>query len=107
MNKVTVLTLGIVLSATPLVFAQEAVGQAPAAQTFADAQAPIEVGNKICPVSGEKLLAPGEKGDMGETVKYAYNGKIYNFCCGMCVRDFKKHPEKYSKIAEDEAAENK
>ncbi len=96
MNKVTVLMLGIVLSATPLVFAQEAVGQAP-----------VEVGNKICPVSGEKILAPGEKGDMGETVKYEYNGKIYNFCCGMCVRDFKKHPEKYSKIAEDEAAENK
>lgn len=63
----------------------------------------VEVGNKICPVSGDKILAPGEKGAMGETVKYEYNGKIYNLCCEMCVKDFKKDPEKYSKIAEEEA----
>ncbi len=62
----------------------------------------VEVGNKICPVSGDKILASGEKGSMGETVKYEYNGKIYNLCCEMCVRDFKKNPEKYSKIAEEE-----
>ena len=62
----------------------------------------IEVGNKICPVSGDKILASGEKGAMGETVKYEYNGKIYNLCCEMCVKDFKKNPEKYSKIAEEE-----
>lgn len=62
----------------------------------------VEVGNKICPVSGDKILATGEKGAMGETVKYEYNGKIYNLCCEMCVNDFKKDPEKYSKIAEEE-----
>lgn len=46
------------------------------------------VGNKICPVSGEKI---------GEKVKetYEYKGKIYNFCCPMCVEGFKKDPEKY------------
>ncbi|MBP9855291.1 MAG: TRASH domain-containing protein [Candidatus Omnitrophica bacterium] len=67
----------------------------------------IEVGNKICPVSGEKIPAEGEKGEMGEAVKYEYNGKIYNLCCPMCVKDFKKNPEKYSKIAEDEVAKEK
>ena len=67
----------------------------------------VEVGNKICPVSGDKISAPGEKGAMGEAVKYEYNGKIYNLCCKMCVKDFKKYPEKYSKIAEDEVAKEK
>lgn len=62
----------------------------------------VEVGNKICPVSGNKIPAPGEKGEMGEAVQYEYNGKIYNLCCEMCIKDFKKDPEKYSKIAEEE-----
>jgi YHS domain-containing protein len=61
----------------------------------------VEVGNKICPVSGEKV------GQMGEIVKYEYNGKIYNLCCEMCLKDFKKDPEKYSKIAEEEMAKEK
>ena len=67
----------------------------------------IEVGNKFCPVSGEKIPPPDEKGEMGEAVKYEYNGKIYNLCCPMCIKDFKKNPEKYSKIAEDEVAKEK
>ncbi len=67
----------------------------------------IEVGNKICPVSGNKIPAPGEKGEMGEAVKYEYNGKIYNLCCPMCIKDFKKDPEKFSKIAEDEVKTHK
>ena len=64
----------------------------------------VEVDNKICPVSGDKIPAPGEKGNMGEAIKYEYNEKIYNLCCKMCVKDFKKNPQKYSKIAEDEVA---
>lgn len=56
----------------------------------------VEVGNTICPVSGEKV------GEMGDIVKVEYNGKIYNLCCSMCAKDFKKDPEKYSKIAEKE-----
>ena len=72
-----------------------------ATQTTPAASA-VEVGNKICPVSGEKIPEPGAKGDMGEAVKYEYNGKIYNLCCKMCIKDFKKDPEKYSKKAEDQ-----
>ena len=68
----------------------------------------VEVGNKFCPVTGDKMPAPGEKGAMGdEPIKYEYNEKIYNLCCKMCMKDFKKDPEKYSKIAEDEVAEEK
>lgn len=66
----------------------------------------IEVGNKICPVSGEKILAPGEKGSMGESVKYEYNGKVFNLCCPMCIKDFKNNPEKYSAIAEKKKERN-
>ncbi len=63
----------------------------------------VEVGNKLCPVSGDKVPAPGEKGEMGDNpVKVEYKGKIYNLCCPMCVKDFKKSPEKYSAIAEKE-----
>ena len=60
-----------------------------------------EVGNKICPVSGEKV------GEMGDIVQIEYNGKIYNLCCAMCKKDFLENPEKYSKIAEEEVMQNK
>jgi YHS domain-containing protein len=67
----------------------------------------VEVGNKICPVSGDKVPAPGEKGQMGSPVKIMYKGRIYNLCCPMCVKDFKKNPEKYSAIADKEVSGNK
>lgn len=54
---------------------------------------PIEIGNKICPVSGEEIKE-------GEAYKFEYEGKIYNFCCSMCVKDFKKDPQKYIDILE-------
>ncbi|MCQ9205877.1 MAG: TRASH domain-containing protein [Omnitrophica bacterium] len=50
----------------------------------------IEFGNKICPVSNERLIA-------GEVIKYEYRGVVYNVCCKMCLKDFKKNPEKYIK----------
>ena len=49
-----------------------------------------DVGNKICPVSGEKI-------DEKLKATYEYQGKIYNFCCSSCIEDFKKDPEKYIK----------
>ena len=64
-----------------------------------DAATPVkkaeDAGNKICPVSGEKI---GEK--MKAT--YAYEGKTYNFCCAMCIDNFKKDPQKYIKKVEEE-----
>lgn len=62
----------------------------------------IEVGNKICPVSGEKV-----GGDMGATVQYEYKGKVYNFCCAGCVATFKGDPEKYVKIVEEQMGQHK
>ena len=68
----------------------------------------VEVGNKTCPVSGDKIPAPGEKGTMGDNpVKIEYKGKIYNLCCPMCVKDFKKNPKKYSAIADKEVNNSK
>jgi YHS domain-containing protein len=46
------------------------------------------VGNKICPVTGEKISKKTE-------VKYEYKGKIYSFCCQSCIPEFKKNPQKY------------
>jgi len=50
----------------------------------------INVGNKICPVSGEKI-------DEANKATDKYEGKIYNFCCKACLKDFKKDPQKYIK----------
>jgi YHS domain-containing protein len=63
----------------------------------------VEVGNKVCPVSGEKI----DSASGMESATVEHNGKIYNLCCTMCAGDFKKDPEKFSKIAEDEVAKDK
>jgi hypothetical protein len=39
-----------------------------------------------CPVSGEAL------GSMGDPVDYVHNNRLIRFCCGSCVRAFKKDP---------------
>lgn len=88
MKKVTALTLGVLLLTAGVSFSKEML---PAAQVQL-----VEVGNKLCPVSGEKV------GEMGPAIKYEYNGKIYNLCCPSCKKDFKKDPKKFSRIAEDE-----
>jgi YHS domain-containing protein len=54
-----------------------------------------DVGNKICPVTGEKI-------DEKSKATYEYQGKIYNFCCPMCIDQFKKDPQKYIKKIEEE-----
>ncbi|NQT75280.1 MAG: YHS domain-containing protein [Candidatus Omnitrophica bacterium] len=56
---------------------------------------PIDVGNKICPVSGEEIGGSM----MGAT--YEYEGKIYNFCCAGCIDEFNKDPQKYIEKIEE------
>lgn len=56
---------------------------------------PMNVGNKICPVSGEKI-------DEKMKATYEYEGKVYNFCCASCVEEFKKDPDKYIKKVDEE-----
>lgn len=71
--------------------------KAAAAQNKSEA---INVGNKICPVTGDKI---NEK----TKATYEYKGKIYNFCCPACVGTFKKDPAKYIKKIEEEKAQEK
>lgn len=54
----------------------------------------VDVDNKVCPVSGEKI-------DEKMKATYEYDGKIYNFCCLMCIDEFKKDPQKYIKKVEE------
>lgn len=48
----------------------------------------VNVGNRICPVTGEKISQ-----DSMATIEY--QGKIYNLCCSACIEEFMKAPEKY------------
>lgn len=51
----------------------------------------VDANNEICPVSDEPISGK----------HFAlYNGKRYGFCCDMCIRKFKKKPEKYIKVLE-------
>ncbi|MEW6102019.1 MAG: YHS domain-containing protein [Candidatus Omnitrophota bacterium] len=67
----------------------------PEAVTEATPIVAVDVGNKICPVSGDKI-------DEAIKATYEYEGKIYNFCCPMCIEEFKKDPDKYIKKVEEE-----
>ena len=89
MKKLVVTLIVAAALTTTLTYAE-----APATSSTTPSVKPVvEVGNKICPVSGEKVPGPGEKGAMGEAVKYEYNAKLYNLCCNMCIKDFKKDPD--------------
>lgn len=48
----------------------------------------VEVGNRICPVSGKEIKEE-------EKYQVEYEGKIYNLCCKACAKDFKKDPQEY------------
>ncbi|MDD4954539.1 MAG: YHS domain-containing protein [Candidatus Omnitrophica bacterium] len=55
----------------------------------------VNAGNKVCPVTGEKI-------DEKTKVTYQYQGRIYNFCCAACIPEFQKDPGKYIKKVEEE-----
>ena len=96
MNRVVSLTLGVFLLGSGLVFAQ----QSTAPESMQSSVQPVDAGNKFCPVSGRPI------GVMGPGVTVQYNGKIYHLCCGGCISTFNDNPEKYSKIAEAQSAQN-
>lgn len=83
-----VVAVGILISGAAYA-AEKAAGQA------AEKQAIVDVGNKTCPVTGD----PVDGKDF-----YVYKGKRYGLCCPMCTATFASDPEKYSAIAEKEAA---
>jgi YHS domain-containing protein len=59
------------------------------AQEAGDASV-VNLHNSFCPVTMQKL-------DEKTKVTYEYKGKIYGFCCKLCVEEFKKDPDKYIK----------
>lgn len=67
-------------------------------EAYAEEEKVMEVGNKIYPISGETI---------NEETKttYEHEGKIYNFCCPMCIDKFRGNPEKY--IADIEKQQKK
>ena len=50
-------------------------------------------GNKMCPISGDKV---------GGKHFAEYKGKKYGLCCPMCAKKFNKNPEKYLKEMSEE-----
>lgn len=79
------------------VFAAALIGYAYAQEP--QAEKATEVGNAVCPVSGEKV-------DSMQKVQYEHEGKIYNFCCPACIDEFDKEPHKYiAKLSEGEKEE--
>lgn len=94
MKKVIVGITAVLILSASAVWSQEA--NVPGSSQMSYAQT-IDIGNKTCPVSGNRI------GAMGPGVQYEYNGKIYHLCCGGCISRFQGDPEKYSKIAEENA----
>jgi len=95
MKKVYIIVavLFIVLLATDKITYAEEVQAVKNVNT--EVKKPVDVGNKICPVTGEKI-------DESTKATYEYDGKIYNFCCQMCVDKFKSDPQKYIKKIENQ-----
>lgn len=54
---------------------------------------PLEVKNKLCPVTLEKITS-------GDKFTYTYEGKTYRFSSREAIEEFKKGPEKYLEIWE-------
>lgn len=76
-------------------------GKTTAASTSAAVKSgTVNAGNKICPVTGEAV-------DPKNPVTYEYKGKVYNFCCKMCIEAFKKDPAEYIAIVEKEKSGEK
>jgi len=95
---ILLISLGIMMLAVQVAQAQVSeADQEQTAATQADSGKAVNVGNKVCPVLGEKI-------DENSKATYEYKRKIYNLCCSGCVETFKSDPEKYAKIAEDEVS---
>jgi YHS domain-containing protein len=88
---IMILIISIVVF-SQMVRAQDASSDVNATAEITTAQ---DVGNQICPVSGETI-------DAATKATYEYDGKIYNFCCPMCIDEFKADPDKYiAKVNEE------
>ena len=96
MNKLFALSLVVIALLLPICVNAQEAQPTPSAEVAVESQ-PVEVGNKLCPVSGEAVGTAGM-----EPQKVTYKGKVYNLCCAMCAMDFNKDPEKYIQIINEE-----
>lgn len=92
--KIMLIAVAVILGASGMSFAMSCdmdsrndSGQAYAQDAEKESKA-IDIGNKVCPVGGEGI-------EESKKATYEYKGKIYNFCCPMCIPEFKKNPGKY------------
>ncbi len=95
---ITLSVVVFILGITKLSFAQAHTEHEPGITETGKAtvsEEAVNVGNKICPVMGTKI-------DEKNKLTYEHEGKIYNFCCLMCVEEFKKDPRKYIKKVDEE-----
>lgn len=101
---IAIIVVCVLLVVAGVVMAQEAskTETAPSAVTVTEVTpaAAVNVGNKICPVMGEKIAELGK-----DTVEY--EGKIYNMCCPMCKDKFLADPAKYIAVVDQELAAEK
>ena len=88
-TKMIILWMGVILLSVSPVIADEGMDH-DAMMDHADSELP-NVGNKICPVSVEVIAEMGD----GKGMQVEHEGKAYNLCCAMCVKDFKKDPAMY------------
>ena len=81
---------------TALIFAAAlAGGRMPASCAAAETPAvQLPSAHAVCPLSGDKV---------NHKMFYEYKGKRYEFCCKVCLRKFRRNPEKY--IAQIQARE--
>ena len=84
-----VVIAGLVMSGAVYAAPEEAA--VPAGQ---ESPAIVDVGNTICPLTGEHVD--------GKTF-YVYKGRRYGVCCPQCAENFGQDPETYAAIAEKQA----
>ncbi len=90
-----VLAAILLCASAGFLYAEEKAGDATTMAPAVETAVPVEVGNAICPITGEKIK------DLAKAGKMEHNGKIYNLCCQMCEKDFKKDPEAAIKKLEE------
>ena len=98
-NIIISLTVCLILSTSVIILFAETPGPGTGIST-AQVIGVQEVGNEVCPVSGEEVNDESK-------ATYEYQGKIYNLCCAACIEAFKDDPQKYVKIVEEEIKREK
>jgi YHS domain-containing protein len=82
-------TMKLIIALTGLMLGTAAVAVAMRSDTTPVAGPATQPVNKMCAVESEHPI------DVKHT--YEYKGKLIGFCCGDCIPEFKKDPEKYMK----------